>query len=189
MKTPYTGAGQPGFYDNTASDGTRQFEYYQPVNGYPCAVVLTVPAQEAQQLALDIALPLSVMIILLALIAMVSLRIALRVVTGSLQTLAAEANRIAQGNLDHPLQTEGVDEAGQLRRAFEQMRVSLQARLEEGNQLLRVSQGVASSLEMQDSVKPVLEAIQSIGANSVRVVLSLSILPETFFELPSRFAS
>ncbi len=191
LKAPYTGegGGQVDFYDNTASDGTRQFEYYQPVNGYPWAVVLTVPAREAQQLALDIALPLSIMILLLAVIAMVSLRIALRVVTGSLQTLAAEADRIAQGNLDHPLQTEGVDEVGQLRRAFEQMRVSLQARLEEGNQLLLVSQGVASSLEMQDSVKPVLEAIQSIGANSVRVVLSPSILPETFFELPSRFAS
>jgi signal transduction histidine kinase/HAMP domain-containing protein len=186
---PGEGLGQPAFYDNTATDGTRQFEYYQPVNGYPWAVVLTVPAREAQQLALDIALPLSVMIILLALVAMGSLRFGLRVVTGSLKTLAVEANRMAQGNLDHPLPTEGVDEVGQLRRAFEQMRVSLQARLEEGDQLLRVSQGVASSLEMQDSVQPVLEAIQSIGANSVRVVLSPAILPETFFELPSRFSA
>ena len=39
------------------------------------------------------------------------------------------------------------------------MRIGLQARLEEINRLLLVSQGVASSLEMQDTVKPVLEAI------------------------------
>jgi signal transduction histidine kinase len=176
------------FYDDTASDGTRQLVYYQPVRGRPWAVVLTVPAQQAQQLALNIAMPLSLMIIILALVAMISLRVGLRVVTGSLQSLATEANRIAQGNFDHPLQTEGVDEVGQLRRAFEKMRSSLQARLGEINSLLRVSQGVASSLEMQDAVKPVLEAILSTGANSVSVVLSPSILPDTFVELPSRFS-
>ncbi len=179
---------EPLFFDDTATDGTRQLVYYQPVIGRPWAVVLTIPAQQAQQLALNIAMPLSLMIIFLALVAMVSLRVGLRVVTGSLQSLAAEAKRIAQGNFDHPLQMEGADEVGQLRQAFEQMRSSLQARLEELNSLLRVSQGVASSLEMQDAVKPVLDAILSTGANSVSVVLSPSILPDTFVELPSRFA-
>jgi signal transduction histidine kinase len=179
---------QPFFDDATAPDGTRQVVYYQPVIGRPWAIVLTVPAQQAQQLALQIAMPLSLMIIVLALIALVTLRLGLRVVTGSLQSLAAEANRIAQGTLDHPLQVTGEDEVAQLRRAFEKMRSSLQARLEEINKLLQVSQGVASSLEMQDAVKPVLEAILSTGANSVRVVLSPSILPDTYVELPSRFA-
>jgi hypothetical protein len=70
---------------------------------------------------------------------------------------------------------------------FEQMRSSLQARLEEINSLLQVSQGVASSLEMQDAVKPVLDAILSTGANSVSVVLSPSILPDTFVELSVTF--
>ena len=51
------------FYDDTASDGTRQLVYYQPVIGRPWAIVLTVPAQQAQQLALNIAMPLSLMII------------------------------------------------------------------------------------------------------------------------------
>lgn len=186
---PYRGqsGNQPFFYDDTASDGTRLMRYYQPVLGRPWAIVLTVPAQRAQQLALNIAMPLALMIIVLSLIALVSLRFGLRVVTGSLQGLAAEANRIAQGNLDNPLQVRGEDEVAQLRRAFEQMRIGLQARLEEINRLLLVSQGVASSLEMQDAVKPVLEAILSTGANSVRVVLSPSILPDTFIELPSRF--
>ena len=191
LVTTYNGqrGSQPLFYDDTATDGTRQLVYYEPVIGRPWAVVLTVPAQQAQQLALNIAAPLSLMIIVLALVAMISLRVGLRVVTGSLQGLAAEAKRIAQGNFDHPLQqTEGADEVGQLRQAFEQMRSSLQARLEEINSLLRVSQGVASSLEMQDAVKPVLDAILATGANSVSVVLSPSILPDTFVELPSRYA-
>ncbi len=191
-QTPATYEGQAGpepfFYDNTAPDGTRQIVYYHPVVGRPWAVVLTVPAQRAQQLALNIATPLALMTVFLAVVALVSLRFGLRVVTGSLKGLAAEADRIAQGNLDNPLQIKGEDEVGQLSRAFEQMRVGLQARLEESNRLLRVSQGVASSLEMQDAVKPVLEAILSTGAKSVRVILSPSILPDTFIELPSRFS-
>jgi two-component system phosphate regulon sensor histidine kinase PhoR len=179
---------QPSFSNSTAPDGTRQMVYYQPVEGGPWAIVLTIPASQVQQLALNIALPMSVMIILLAIIVLISLRVGLRVITGSLYGLASEANRIAQGKLDHPLQTTGVDEVGQLRRAFEQMRVSLAARLDELNRLLVVSQGVASSLEMRAVVQPVLEAVASSGANAVQVVLLPSILPETPAELPTRFA-
>lgn len=188
--TTYTGQqGQEGFfYDDTAPDGTRELVYYQPVFGRPWAVVLKVPAQRTQQIALEIAYPLALMIIFLAIVAMISLRVGLRVVTGSLQSLATEANRIAQGQLDHPLQVTGEDEVAQLRKAFEQMRLSLQSRLEEINRLLQVSQDVSSSLEMQDAVNPVLEAILSTGANSVRVALSPFILPDTYVELPSRFA-
>jgi signal transduction histidine kinase/HAMP domain-containing protein len=175
------------FYTSTASDGTRQLVYYLPVVARPWAIVLIVPAQQSQQLALDIALPMFIMILGLAIVALISLRIGLRFITRSLKNLSFEANRIAEGKLDHSLQMTGVDEVGQLRRAFEQMRISLAARLDELNRLLVVSQGVASSLEMQDTVKPVLEAVLSTGANAVRVVLSPSILPETPVELPSRF--
>jgi signal transduction histidine kinase len=160
------------FYDDTAPNGTRNLVYFQPAPGRSWAVVLTVPAQQAQQLALTIAAPLSVMILVLALVALISLRVGLRVITTSLQNLANEAVRIAQGQLDHALPVDGVDEVGQLRRAFEQMRVSLQSRLEELNRLLLVSQGVASSLELQDAVQPVMEAILATGANSVRVVMA-----------------
>ena len=190
INTSYNGPHDPAqpFTNHTAPDGTREYVYYQPVEGRSWAVALTIPAWQAQELALLIATPLSLMILLLALVALVSLRIGLRAITGSLQNLAVEANRIAQGQLDHPLQMEGVDEVGQLRRAFEQMRASLQARLDELNRLLVVSQGVASSLEMQDAVKPVLEAALASGASAVRVVLSPSILPKTSIELPSRFS-
>ena len=161
----------PAFYDATAADGTQNLVYVQPVTGHSWSVVLTVPAQQAQQLALGIAAPLSIMILILAFIALFSLRLALKVVTNSLQNLTSEAMRIAQGQLDHALSIEGVDEVGQLRRSFEQMRVSLQLRLEELNRLLLVSQGVASSLDMRDAVQPVLEAVLATGASSVRVVI------------------
>lgn len=190
VMTRYSGQikSEPDFFDDTSPSGTRNLVYFQPALGRPWSVVLTVPAQQAQKRALAIAAPLSLMIFALAVVALISLKFGLRSVTSSMQGLASEAVRIAQGQLDHPLPVEGVDEVGQLRRAFEQMRVSLQSRLEELNRLLLVSQGVASSLDMGDSVEPVLEAILATGASAVRVVLTQDSLKDTEQDLPSRFA-
>lgn len=178
---------EASFFDDTSPSGTRNFVYYQPALGRPWAIVLTVPAQQAQQMALEIAAPLSLMIFTLAIVALISLRFGLKTITNSMQTLASEAVRIAQGQLDHPLPVEGVDEVGQFRRAFEQMRSSLQLRLEELNRLLLVSQGVASSLEMGDAVEPVLEAVLATGASAVRVVLTQASLQDTEQDVPSLF--
>ncbi len=65
-----------------------------------------------------------------------------------------------------------------LGRAFEQMRLSLKARLDELNRLLLVSKGVASSLDVGEAVKPVLEAALVSGAASARVVLDPAALPD-----------
>jgi HAMP domain-containing protein len=189
IMTPYSGqrSDQPAFFDETTSLGTRQLVYYQPVPGHPWAIVLTIPAQETQQLAIDIALPISLMIILLGLFALIYLRVSLRAVTGSLQSLATEAKHIATGKLDRPLTTEGADELGELRRAFEQMRVSLQGRLDELNRLLVTSQGVASSLTLGDALRPVLEAVVASSASSARIILLRDMLP-TPVETSVRFA-
>jgi two-component system phosphate regulon sensor histidine kinase PhoR len=165
-------------FDGLDPDGTRSMMFYQPVWGRPWAVIVSVPVQEAQQLALQIAAPLLIMIIILFLIAALVLRFSLRTVTASLQNLALETNRISSGQLDQPLAVNGNDEVGQLRHAFENMRSSLKARLDELNRLLEVSRGVASSLEFEESVKPVMEAALSTGASAVRVVLSPEALPE-----------
>lgn len=176
------------FYDETASDGTRQMVYYQRVPGRSWAIVLTAPAQETQQLALNIAMPLSLMIIGLVLFALVFLRISLRMVARSLQVLALEANRIAQGQLDRPLQVEREDEVGQLGNAFEQMRISLKARLDELNRLLIVSRGVASTLDIGEAIQPVLEAALASGARVACVALSPALLPDSPLESPTRFS-
>src|SRR5215207_9585459 len=187
--TTYEGqqSDQPAFFDETASLGTRQLVYYQPVASHPWAIVLAIPAQETQQLAINIALPISLMIILLGLVALISLRVNLRSVTGSLQSLAAETKYLATGQLDRPLSVAGEDEVSELRRAFEQMRVSLQARLQDLNRLLIASQGVASSLTLGEALQPVLEAVVANGASSARIILLREMLP-TPVETPVRFA-
>jgi HAMP domain-containing protein len=189
--SPYLGqtAEEAMLYDDTAPDGTRTLVYYQPVPGGPWAVALTVPAQVAQQLALGIAAPLSLMVLVLAVAALVFLRVGLRGVTLSLRSLAKETERIAGGDLDHSLPVSGVDEVGQLTGSFEQMRGSLRARLEELNRLLAVSQGVASSLDLDEAVRPVLDAALATGASAVRMVVvpaaGLGYEPEG----PSRFGA
>jgi signal transduction histidine kinase len=176
----YTGriSTEADFYFDTAPDGTRRLVYYQPALGRPWSVVLTVPARRTQQIALNIAGPLLGMVILLAFFSVLLLRLGLRVVTASLQRLALQAGNIALGELDTPLQVTGEDEVGQLSRAFEQMRLSLKARLDELNRLLLVSQGVAASLDVKDAVQPVLEAALATGASSARVVLTPEMVPE-----------
>jgi PAS domain S-box-containing protein len=190
LMTEYPGGqpSQPGFHQETAPNGTRQLVYHQPIPGHPWSIVLTVPAQETQQIAIEIALPISAMIILLGLFALISLRLSLRTVTGSLQGLASEAKHIATGKLDRPLETGGVDEVGELRRAFEQMRVSLQGRLDELNRLLVASQGVASTLKLDDALDAILKAVVDSGASAARVVLVRDMIPG-LVEIPFRYAS
>ena len=179
---------EAAFYDATSTTGTRELVFYQPVIGRAWAVVLKVPASQVQQLSLRIAAPLSVLILVLTLLALVALRFSLRIISRSLQNLASEAGHIAEGKLDHVLETPGMDEVGQLRRAFEQMRISLKDRLEELNRLLVVSRSIASSLEMKDIFQPVLEAIKSTGADTVQVILSPEIMPDLMSDMPTRFA-
>jgi HAMP domain-containing protein len=107
---------QATFFDETASLGTRQLVYYQPVDGHPWAVVLTIPAQAAQQLAIDIALPISLMIVLLGIVTVAFMSANLRAVTSSLQNLATEAKYLSTGKLDRPLNVNGDDEISELRR-------------------------------------------------------------------------
>jgi len=190
IMTQYTGGRleQPGFYQETAPNGTRQLVYHQPIPGHPWSIVLTVPARETQQIAIEIALPISIMIIVLGLFALVTLRLSLRTVTGSLQSLATEAKHIATGKLDRPLETGGVDEVGELRRAFEGMRISLQARLDELNRLLVASQGVASTLQLDEALDAILKAVVESGASSARIVLVRDMIPG-LVEIPFRYAS
>lgn len=177
----------PVFTKEPGPDGTLQIVYYRPLEGFPWAVVISIPATQPRQVALDIAVPLLGLLAVLALIAFAVLRLGLRVVTVSLQRLAEESGRIARGHLDSPLPVRGADEVGRLGLAFEQMRVSLKSRLDEMNRLLFVSQGVASSLDMEAAVEPILEAAMTTGASSARLVLASNAIAEFDDDRPTRY--
>ncbi len=163
---------QEAFYDDVSPTGTRQLVYYRPGSGKPWGVVVSVPAQLAQQLALNIAIPLLLILAVVLAVAFVGLRLSLRSLTASLQKLSDQSAEMAQGKLETPLVVEGVDEVGRLASAFEKMRVSLRARLEDLNRLLQVSQGVASNLDVTEAVRPVLMAACGEEAAVARIILT-----------------
>ncbi len=158
------------FIEDISASGTRRFGYYQPVVGRPWSVLLSVPAERTQSIALTISLPLLAILTLLLSLTFLVLRGMLKKVTLSLENLASETTLISQGHLDHPLQFEGLDEIGRFGAAFEQMRVGLKARLDELNSLLQVSQEVAANLEVEKAIKPVLRAALMDGASAARAV-------------------
>ncbi|MDX1435787.1 MAG: ATP-binding protein, partial [Anaerolineales bacterium] len=166
------------FFDDTAPDGTRSLVYYQPTIGRPWALILTVSAQQAQTLALNIAGPLMGLLLVMATAIFIFIRPGVRFLTSSLRKLSEEANRIAEGNLDHSLEQGGVDEVGQLSGAFDQMRITLRDRLEERDRLLYVSKGVASSLDMETAVRPILESAMINGTSAAYIALPSSVLVE-----------
>lgn len=167
--------GQAAFYENTTATGTRQMVYYQPVVGRPWAVVATMPAQVAQQISLEIAVPLLAILGLFTMLAYVLVRFSLSKVTQSLEDLASHATQISEGQLSTPVPVSGVDEIGVLSKTFEQMRVSLKSQLEELNKLLNVSQGVAAKLDINAAIRPILESTLGENVVSARAVLIHSV--------------
>ncbi|MCJ7534438.1 MAG: ATP-binding protein [Anaerolineales bacterium] len=185
----YTGSRSttPQFFEEFSPDGESDLYYFHPVKGKPWSVIVSVPSRFIQQQAINIALPLLVIITILVIIAVFIFRYGLRSVTSSLEDLALQANRMSRGELDQPLETGGVDEVGQLRLAFEKMRSSLKSRLDELNRLLFVSQGIASTFDLEESLKRVLESSLGGGASSARVYLLPSIIPNSTGEPSSSF--
>lgn len=177
------------FFNESSPQGTRRFVYTQPVPGRQWKVVLSVPAEEAQQIALQIAIPLLAALVLASLLVFLFLRLSLRWVTASLQSLSQEASRISSGELNNPLVITGEDEVGRLSGAFEKMRLSLKDRLDELNRLLLVSQGVASSLDVKIAVQPVFDSLLAMGASSARMVLQREVSIESVKERSSGFGN
>jgi signal transduction histidine kinase/methyl-accepting chemotaxis protein len=173
VMTDYVGEihSEPVFFEGTSPTGTRQLNYFYPVVGRPWSIVVKVPAEQAQQLALDIAMPLLALLMVFSLLIFLYVQIGLKSVTSSLQKLAREATWIAKGEFARSLEVKSVDEVGQFSRAFEKMRISLKDRLEELNHLLQVSQNIASNLDAEKSLLPVLEAALEDGACTARIVL------------------
>ncbi len=159
------------FFDDLFDDGTRRLVYYQPSLGRPWGVIVSVPAEQAHELALKIAIPLLIILLVFTVISYFIIRFTLRSLTVSLKRLVEGTTKITHGQLDSPIPMEGVDEIGQLGSAFEQMRIGLKTRLDELNRLLVVSEGVASNLDIGGAISPILQAALGTEASSARVVL------------------
>lgn len=160
-----------GYMEDAGATGTRQMLYAAIDTDKGWKVILSLPASYSQELALRIAVPLLVISLAISFLAFLLLRFMMKALTSSLVNLAARADQISKGELEHTIDSQGVDEIGRLGTAFEQMRVSLKSRLEELDTLLNVSQGIASSLNLESASGYLLKALRSYGADAASLIV------------------
>ena len=177
-----------GVYETTSPQSDHYLLYLQQARGTTWMILLVAPTSQLQAIALENALPLMVVVLVFAIIGIVLLRSLVNILTHSLRSLTAAAERIASGQLNHPLSTDSVDEVGQLRRAFEYMRQRLQARMSELSRLLHTSQQVAATLKVEEAANAVLAAAYNTEIAAIRIALSPEALPDDWHEdYPTRF--
>ncbi len=159
-------------YQDQAPDGTRRLVLYYPAPGHPWSVVVMVPNYVVLALAAQISTNVVGLLLLVGLAGLIIILLIAGQLSKPAVTLSQAAERIAEGQLDQPVVVTGEDEIGRAGQAFEHMRQKLRARLDELSLLLRVSRGVAGSLNLDDSLPPILEgALSSTGAAGARIVL------------------
>ena len=159
------------FYTLTTNGNTQLLIYYKPSKNSGWSVVLAVPSTEIQAATWEVSLPMFAVIITAAALLFMIFKAGLSSITHSIKVLTNEADRISKGTMDHTQYIRGDDEIGQLGQMFEQMRLSLKDRIEEQNLLLSVSQGIASYLDLESALQPILEAALSNGGSMARIVL------------------
>jgi PAS domain S-box-containing protein len=166
------GENSAAYEELSPANNLQRLVYYSPVRGGEWTVVIQMPYEVILRQAMDISMPLLIRLLGLAVLITTVLFFAARFLMQPLEQLAAVAAQIAAGQLDTPVETDGEDEVGRLRTAFEQMRISLKERIEQLSLLWQVSQAVSSSLELHESLSPILTgAMERTGACAARIVL------------------
>ncbi len=158
-------------YEDVGPEGERILVYVQKVVG-GITVVMQLPFSAVLQVATRISNPLLyVQLLTGAGLALVVPVLATRI-TQPLHTLAKAANQISQGNLEIPVHISGADEVAQLGGAFEQMRQRLRDRLNDLSLLLRISQAVSATLDLEEGLPIILKGIlEETQAATARFVL------------------
>ncbi|MGH2592417.1 MAG: histidine kinase dimerization/phospho-acceptor domain-containing protein, partial [Anaerolineae bacterium] len=155
-------------YISLSDDNVRRLTSVQEVSGMPWKVAIELPYSSILSTAAQISMPLLVMFGVIMLGALILLPFISRRITRPLGALAQAAGRIARGELGRPVPDIGEDEVGQLGAAFEGMRQSLKARMDDLRLLLRVSEDVAASLDLDRGIPPILDAAMQISAQHMR---------------------
>ncbi|MDO9086001.1 MAG: ATP-binding protein [Anaerolineaceae bacterium] len=160
-----------GLFEDSSVNNIKQHFYHQPLAGRSWSIIVGLPSEDVQELALKISAPLLGVLGLVVILVVITLLFGLRPITNSVKTLSQQAAFISQGDLDKPMKVNSVDELGQLAFSFEQMRIRLRDRLQELKQLLLSSQSVSKHLDIFASIQPILEATMKPDASHARVVL------------------
>jgi PAS domain S-box-containing protein len=154
-------------------EGQPHISYVHPVEGFSWNVIITIPQLTVTSLALRLGLRIITMILIIGGVVLGVIYTIGRRLTQPLEHMVEVAESIARGNLEKSVPNGGEDEIGRLSVSFERMRSSLQSRLNEMDLLLAVSQRVASSLDLNQVLPPIMDGIRGLtSANLVRLLIA-----------------
>jgi PAS domain S-box-containing protein len=166
----FTGQGE--IDEVISSEGVKELVYTYPVEGYSWYVVIETPVSVVNRLAMSLGSHLFAMIVIIGLAVIIVVYLVSKRLTKPLEVMAGAAESIARGNLNQTAPKSGEDEIGVLAGSFERMRASLQDRLNEMDLLLAVSQRIASSLNFDDFLPPILEGMRDLtDSDIVRLII------------------
>ncbi|HSM24592.1 MAG TPA: ATP-binding protein [Anaerolineaceae bacterium] len=176
-----------GLFESNSADGMKKQYFYQPLANRSWSVIVGLPNSAVQELALNIAAPLMWVLVIVVFLVTIALRVGIHPITKTLNNLTRQAKLISQGELEHSIHVDSVDEIGQLAFSFEQMRMRLRDRLDELKQLLFASQGVSKHLDIHTSIQPILQTTLKEDVYSARVVLikqvTADLIPSAFLAI------
>jgi PAS domain S-box-containing protein len=158
-------------YDDLFPDGTPRLLFVEPAPGSNWSAAIELPRVSVLELAVQLSAPLLGLLFVVLIVASVGILFLTRAITKPIQELSAAAENITHGRLDQPIAIERDDEVGRLGQSFEQMRVSLKARVGDLSLLLRVSETVSASLNLKQGVPPLLAGVlQASPARVARLI-------------------
>jgi PAS domain S-box-containing protein len=161
-------------YNDRFPNGTPRLLYVLPGQGSSWTTAIELPRVSVLELALSISAPLLVLLFLILILASLGILILTRAITKPIQELSTAAENITHGNLNQPIGIQRDDEVGRLAQSFEQMRQSLKARVGDLSLLLRVSQNVSESLDLEQGVPPLLDGVRQATPALVARLITLN---------------
>ena len=160
-------------YNDRFPNGTPRLLYVLPGQGSSWTTAIELPRISVLELAMQISGPLLLLLFFIMFFAALGILILTRAITRPIQELSAAAENITHGNLNQPIEIQRDDEVGRLAQSFEQMRLSLKARVDDLSLLLGVSQNVSASLSLAQGVPPLLDSVRQATPALVARLITL----------------
>ncbi|MCB9422730.1 MAG: PAS domain-containing protein [Ardenticatenaceae bacterium] len=170
-----TSATAPGiaYQGRQGQTNARELVYYVSSTAHPWTVVVNVPYEVVLNLAMNIGVPLTLVLLAVMGVFYANLALFSRDITNPLGELVQASKTITAGEKWMPSeQAQREDEIGQLNKAFYQMYQSRNKRLSELSLLLGISHEVSSSMDINQGMEAILRgALRGTGAAGARAVV------------------
>jgi len=177
------------YYLDRSMAGAGTYSFAQRIIGPNWLILLTIPSDETRVVAMNIAWPITTMLIVFLVIFLLFWRFTLNSISSSIQILGLEAEAISNGNLTNQLDLDRKDELGKLAGSLDIMRQKLRQRIDEMSKVLVVSNSVAENLNFEEAIRPILDNIIESDVYFGRICLVSNVVEGELTDDPITFVS